>query len=68
MITGYVRRPDFRDLTKAEAKAFILFLIMEADRHREDIKTIEEDILEIRRIQRIMEKEEKRKNGKESVK
>ena len=57
MINGYVRREEFHKLTEAETKAFILFLIMEADRHREDIRTIEEDILYIRKVQRIKEKE-----------
>ena len=52
MINGFVRREDFYKLTDAEANAFILFLIMEAERHREDIKTIEGDILEVRRIKK----------------
>ena len=53
MINGFVRHQDFRDLTKAEAKAFILFLTMEAERHAKDINTIEGDILEVRRIHHL---------------
>ena len=53
MINGFVRREEFHKLTKAEAKAFVLFLIMEADRHREDIHKIESDILEVRRIHKL---------------
>ena len=50
---GYVRREEFHKLTKEEAKAFLVFLSMEAERHKEDIKTIEEDIRYVRRIQKI---------------
>ena len=56
MINGYVRHQDFRDLTKAEAEAFIIFLTMEAKRHTEDIQKIEGDILEVRRIHHLKEK------------
>ena len=52
MISGYVRREEFHKLTEAEAKAFLLFLTMEAERHREDIRTIERDILEVKRLHR----------------
>ena len=54
---GFVTHQDFRDLTEAEAKAFILFLTMEAERHAKDIHKIEGDILEVRRIHHL-------KNGK----
>ena len=50
---GYVRHQDFRDLTEAEAKAFIVFLTMEVERHTEDIHKIEGDILEVRRIKHL---------------
>lgn len=50
---GFVRREQFHKLTKEEAKAFLLFLTMEAERHKEDIKTIEEDIRYVRRIHKI---------------
>jgi hypothetical protein len=50
MITGFVKREDFHRLTEAEAKAFVLFLTMEAERHREDIRVIEEDIRYVRRL------------------
>ena len=53
MINGYVRKSDMYNLTEAEATAFIFFLKMEAERHREDIRTIEEDILYVRRIHRL---------------
>ena len=53
MINGFVRREAFHKLTEPEAKAFIFFLIMEAERHREDIKVIEGDILEVRRIHHL---------------
>ena len=50
---GYVRREEFHKLTKEEAKAFLLFLSMEAERHLEDVKTIKGDILDIRRIHKL---------------
>jgi hypothetical protein len=50
---GFVRRKDFHKLTKAQAIAFICFLRMESRRHEEDIKTIEGDILYVRRIHKI---------------
>lgn len=53
MIEGFVKREQFDKLTKEEAKAFLLFQSMEAERHKEDIKTIEEDIRYIRRIHKI---------------
>ena len=53
MINGYVRREEFHKLTEPEARAFLFFLIMEADRHREDVRTIESDILEVRRIHHL---------------
>lgn len=53
MIKGFVKREEFYKLTTAEAKAFILFLTMEAERHREDISVIERDIAHVRRIHRI---------------
>ena len=56
MINGYVRREEFHKLTEAEAQAFIVFLTMEAKRHTEDIRKIEDDILEVRRIHRLKEK------------
>jgi hypothetical protein len=53
MINGFVRREEFHKLTGPEAKAFIFFLIMEAERHKEDIRTIEEDILYVKRIHHL---------------
>ena len=53
MITGYVRREDFHKLTVAEARAFVLFELMEKKRHEEDIEVIESDIIEVRRIHKI---------------
>jgi hypothetical protein len=53
MINGFVSKEEFHKLTEPEAKAFILFLTMEARRHAEDIKTIEEDISEVRRVHNL---------------
>jgi hypothetical protein len=53
MISGYVKREEFDKLTEAEAKAFILFLTMEAERHAKDITKIEEDVLEVRRVHNL---------------
>lgn len=50
MIKGFVRREDFGELLEEEANAFLLFLSMEAERHREDIKVIEKDIREVKKL------------------
>ena len=53
MINGYVKREEFHKLTEAEAKAFVIFLTMEAERHEEDVRTIKSDILYVRRIHKL---------------
>ena len=49
----YVKREEFHLLTEAEAKAFIIFLSMEMERHFKDIEQIELDITELNRIHKI---------------
>ena len=50
---GYVTGKDFHKLTKAEAAAFVIFELKELERHKKDIKKIEEDIKELYKAQGI---------------
>ena len=50
---GFVRREEFHRLTGSEARAFLLFLTMEARRHKEDIEVIEEDIRYVRWLHKL---------------
>ena len=49
----YVHGADFHRLTREEAKAFIIFELMEEERHRDDIKRIQADIKNVRKVHRI---------------
>ena len=49
----YVHGTEFHKLTREEAKAFIIFEFMEERRHRDDIKRIQADITNIRKIHDI---------------
>ena len=51
----YVHGADFHRLTREEAKAFIIFELMEEERHRSDIKRIQADIKNVRKVHRIEE-------------
>ena len=49
----YVHSMDFHRLTHEEAKAFIIFELMEEERHRDDIKRIQADIKNVRKVHGI---------------
>ena len=49
----YVHGTEFHKLNREKAKAFIIFEFMEERRHRDDIKRIQADITNIRKIHDI---------------
>lgn len=50
---SYVNGTDFYKLTKAEARAFVVFELKELVRHRDDIKRIQADIKNVSKVHGI---------------
>lgn len=48
MITGWVDKENLHKLTRAEAVAFIYFLVMEERRHEEDIRQLRKMVKDTR--------------------
>jgi len=54
MITQpYLDSTNFDKLTREEARAFVIFELMELERHRDDIKHIREDVKNVCKVHRI---------------
>ena len=49
----YLHSTDFHRITREEAKAFIIFELMEEGRHSDDIKRIQADIKNVCKVHRI---------------